>query len=169
MTREEFAKFSMALKTYYPKDNIMANEQAMELWYTMLQDIDYRVAEMSLNKWVATNKWSPTIADLREMAFGVNHELEPSWSESFQEARDMIRRYGYPREKEALEHMTPITRQVVKQMGYQDMCMCEDIEVERGQYRMIFETTSKRNKEHNQLPERLREQIADTQRRMLNG
>ena len=169
MTREEFAKFSMALKTFYPKDNIMANEQAMELWYSMLQDIDYKIAEMSLNKWVLTNKWSPTIADIREMAVNVEQGDEITWDESFEEARRMIRRYGYPRQKEALEEMRPITRQVVERMGYMDMCMCEDIEVERGQYRMAFENQAKRNKEYSQLPERLKEQIAEAQRRLLNG
>ena len=169
MTREEFAKFSMALKTFYPKDNIMANEQAMELWYSMLQDIDYKIAEMSLNKWVLTNKWSPTIADIREMAVNVEQGDEITWDESFDEARRMIRKYGYPRQKEALEEMRPITRQVVERMGYMDMCMCEDIEVERGQYRMAFENQAKRNKEYNQLPERLKEQIAEAQRRLLNG
>ena len=68
MTRIEFATFAMALKTYYPRENLLPNEQALELWFRQLQDISYQVAEVGLHKWVALNKWSPSIADIREMA-----------------------------------------------------------------------------------------------------
>lgn len=33
MTKKEFAKIAMALKTYYPKESLLPNEQAMELWF----------------------------------------------------------------------------------------------------------------------------------------
>ena len=68
MTEIEFAKFAMALKTYYPRENLLPNQQAMDLWFSQLQDIPYKVAEVGLNKWVSLNKWSPSIADIREMA-----------------------------------------------------------------------------------------------------
>ena len=65
MNRKEFALFASALRTYYPREKLLPNEQAMELWFNQLQDIPYKVAELTLNKWVATNKWSPSIADIR--------------------------------------------------------------------------------------------------------
>lgn len=68
MTREEFGVFSSALKTYYPKETLLPNKAAMELWYRQLQDIPYQIAESALNKWVATNKWSPSIADIRQIS-----------------------------------------------------------------------------------------------------
>lgn len=66
MTKQEFAILASAIRTYYPKEKILPNQQAMQLWFTHLQDIPYRVAEIALEKWVISNKWSPTIADLRE-------------------------------------------------------------------------------------------------------
>jgi hypothetical protein len=57
MTKQEFATFAMALKTYYPREQILPNQQAMELWYRELQDIPMQVAEATLRKWVSTNKW----------------------------------------------------------------------------------------------------------------
>lgn len=66
MTKQEFAILASAIRTYYPKEKILPNQQAMQLWFIHLQDIPYRVAEIALEKWVINNKWSPTIADLRE-------------------------------------------------------------------------------------------------------
>lgn len=66
MTKQEFAILASAIRTYYPKEKILPNQQAMQLWFAHLQDIPYRVAEIALEKWVINNKWSPTIADLRE-------------------------------------------------------------------------------------------------------
>ena len=66
MTKQEFAILASAIRTYYPKEKILPNQQAMQLWFIHLQDIPYKVAEIALEKWVINNKWSPTIADLRE-------------------------------------------------------------------------------------------------------
>jgi hypothetical protein len=57
MSEKEFGLFAMALKTYFPKDNLFPNKQAVDLWYRILNDIDYKTAELFLQKWVATNKW----------------------------------------------------------------------------------------------------------------
>ena len=64
MDKKEFGLFAMALKTYYPKEQLLPNTQAMELWYKHLKDIPLPIAEMALQKWVATNKWSPTICEI---------------------------------------------------------------------------------------------------------
>ena len=81
MNKQEFSLFTMALKTYYPRENLLPNTQAMELWYQQLQDIPYRTAEAALNQWVATNKWSPSIADIRETAAGVASGEVLDWGE----------------------------------------------------------------------------------------
>lgn len=65
MDRKQFAQFAMALKTYYPRENILPNEQSMQLWYGHLKKIPYEVIELALQRWVDNNKWSPSIADIR--------------------------------------------------------------------------------------------------------
>lgn len=66
MTKQEFGKFAMAMKTYYPRESsLLPNNQTMELWFRQLNDLDYITAERALNNWVKVNKWSPTIAEIR--------------------------------------------------------------------------------------------------------
>ena len=66
MNNKEFATFAAAIKTYYPRESLLPNTKAMELWQKQLADIPYDLAELMLNRWAATNKWSPSIADIRE-------------------------------------------------------------------------------------------------------
>ena len=74
MNKNEFVKIADAIRTYYPRDNVMPNKQAMALWYEELKDLPYEVAVMSLRKHVNTSKWSPTIADLRRGASTITTE-----------------------------------------------------------------------------------------------
>lgn len=74
MTKKEFAIFASALRTYYTKEQILPNDQAMELWFMQLKDIPYDAAQEMLNKWVANNKWSPTIAEIRQQVEATAYE-----------------------------------------------------------------------------------------------
>lgn len=49
-----------------------------------MQDIPYDIAKLVLNKWVATNKWSPTIADIREQAAEITNGKQADWSEGWE-------------------------------------------------------------------------------------
>lgn len=108
MNKQEFSLFTMALKTYYPRENLLPNTQAMELWYQQLQDIPYRTAEAALNQWVATNKWSPSIADIRETAAGVASGEVLDWGEGWEQVLKAIRKYGLYRAEDAMESFDPI-------------------------------------------------------------
>lgn len=157
MNKKEFAIFASALKTYYPKEKILPNEQAMELWFNQLQDIPYKVAELTLNKWVATNKWSPSIADIREQAAGIIQGESKDWGEAWQEVLRCISKYGFYREEEALYSMDKLTRKVVRRLGFKNICLSEDIQVDRANFRMIYEQEQTKAKQDAQLPPKIKE------------
>lgn len=163
MDKKEFAVFSMALKTYYPKDNLLPTPEAMELWFRSLEDIPYKIAEVFLAKWVATEKWSPSIAEIRSGCISLTAEETADWSSGWEEVRKAIGRYGYMQEEKALGSMTPTTRLVVERLGWRSLC-CSDNEVaDRANFRTAFETISKRETEKKQLPPALRETIEKIQ------
>lgn len=68
MTTKEFAVIAAAIKTYFPRDSVLPTERAMELWYNELKDLPYDAVNLGLRMYVATNKFAPTIADIREYA-----------------------------------------------------------------------------------------------------
>lgn len=160
MTEQEFAKLAMAIKTFFPRENILPNSQALELWYRELQDIPAKVAEAALRKWVATNKWSPSIAELRETAAEVQNGEIPDWGEGWEQVLLAIRRFGSYREREALDSLDPMTRTCVQRLGFRNICMSENISTDRANFRMMYESLAEREQTRQQVALPLQEVIS---------
>lgn len=169
MDKKQFATFAMALKTYYPRENLLPNQQAMELWFKQLQDIPYEVAEVGLNKWVSLNKWSPSIADIREMASSVSNGDLPEWGDAWEEVCRAIRHYGACDATNALESLSPLARKTAKRMGFRDLCMSENPQADRANFRMIYEQLAERERKDMQLPVGLLEQIGRTRAELIEA
>ena len=165
MNMKEFALLAAAIRTYYPKESILPNQQAMELWYNQLKDIPYEVAEASLNAYVSLNKWSPTIADIREMVSTVQHGNIPDWGEGWEQVLKAIRMFGMYRVEEAMNSFDTITRQCVERLGFKNICMSENINHDRANFRMIYEQLQERKKRDAQIALPLRELIQGIQQK----
>lgn len=161
MDKREFGLFVSALRTYYSKENLLPNQQAVELWYRQLQDVPYPVACAVLDKWVATNKWSPSIADIREAVAEIQSGgAAPDWGEGWKQALNAIRRFGMYNETEAMESLPPLTRETVQRLGYRELCLSENQMADRANFRQIYETITKRQMESKRVPLPVRESIA---------
>lgn len=156
MNKKEFSIFASALRTYYPKEKLLPNEQAMELWYNQLKDIPYNVASATLEKWVAIEKWSPSIADLRKTAVEIVNGTTYDWGEGWGQVEKAIRKYGMYNEAEALESMDDITRQTVKRLGFINICMSDNYQADRANFRMIYEQLAETKEKDSQVPTRLK-------------
>lgn len=156
MDKKEFATFAAALRTYFPRETILPNQQAMELWYMELQDLSYNVAMMALREHVHTSKWSPSISELRERAATIRDGETPDWGEAWATVQQAIRRKGMYRESEALEGMDEVTRATVERLGFQSLCLSENAVADRARFKDIYEQVAQRKKRENQLPESLR-------------
>lgn len=157
MDRKQFAIYASALRTYFPKENILPNDQAMALWFKQLQDIPYDVAEIALNKWVAVNKWSPSISEIRQTAIELMSGESKDWGDAWEEVLKAINNYGSYREEDALNSLDDTTRKVVKRLGFRNICMSENIEADRANFRMIYTNQMERDKQAAQLPESLKQ------------
>jgi len=151
MTKQEFSTLAMAIRTFYPKENILPNQQAMALWYRELQDLPFPVAEAALRKWVSTQNWSPSIAELRKTAASVQHGEIASWGEGWEQVLSAVRKYGLYNSGQALASFDPLTREAVKQVGFREICISENIAVERANFRMAYEILADREKARQQV------------------
>ena len=161
MDKNEFGMFAMALKTYYPREGLLPNKAAMELWYKHLNDIDFKLAEAFLDSWVSNEKWPPTISEVRKGCFGILHGADTHWSEAWENAIKAISKYGYMNPKEAMESLDEITRECVKRIGYQDLCMAEakDMSYFQTRFKEIFENISEQKKTEQMLSKSLADRI----------
>lgn len=64
MTREEFKNIVKAIRGTYPSSPINT-QQIFDLWYEMLKDLDYQTVTNNLQRHIRTNKFAPTVAELR--------------------------------------------------------------------------------------------------------
>ena len=164
MNEKEFAAFAMALKTYYPKEALLPNKEALGLWFMQLRDLDYTLAETALCKWVAVNKWSPTIADIRQEAASITDGDLPEWGDGWEQVLKAIAKYGMYRPHEALESMDDITRQCVERLGFINLCISENQAADRANFRSIYEAYRERQRRENLIPLSTKQRIGH-----LNG
>lgn len=156
MNKEQFATIAAVLHRAYGRANIMPDEGAIDLWYHMLKDIDYLVCRNAVTQIISQNKFAPAIAEIREKCAAITTEKLPEWDEAWGMVLKAIRKYGYPREQEALESLPEAVCRIVKRMGYQNICQSENIGVERANFRMAYENESKYQSQSNMLPSAVR-------------
>ena len=167
MTREEFSILAKGLKAVYTQPSFLPDSDALNVWYTLLKDLDYMVVQTAIQKYMLTQKLPPVIADIREMASSVTMGEKALWSDGWEEVVMAIRRYGSYNEAKAMENMSEITKQCVRSLGYQNLCRSEDISIERANFRMIYEQISKREEENRKLPVQMRKWIEQQQKQNL--
>ena len=159
MNKKEFSKIAAAINTYYPREKPFPNNEAAQLWFEEFKDYSYEDVVCALRRHVNTSKWCPTIAELKE-AIVLNVAGSKDWGESWNECLRVISKYGQYQEEEALANMTPITRLVVKRIGYKELCRSEDKTLDRANFRKIYEQVTNNEYERAALPMSLQKQIA---------
>lgn len=169
MKLDEFALIVKAIRTYYPKEHILPNAEAVALWYEELKDLEYQDTYLALRKWVSTNKWSPSIAEIRETVAGITNKTVKDWSEAFEDARAAVRRYGRYNPNEALESLDELTRETVKRMGYYDLCASENHSADRANFRDIYNILAERRKNDLQMSPSVLAAIEQTAQKLIGG
>lgn len=66
MTREEFKTLVKGMKAVYAQPTFIPDQDAFNVWFELLKDIPYQQANVAIQKYMLTEKFPPTIADIRE-------------------------------------------------------------------------------------------------------
>ena len=169
MTREEFSILAKGMKAVYTQPSFLPDGDALNVWYTLLKDLDYMVVQTAIQKYMLTQKNPPVIADIREMCANVIGGDKPLWSDGWEEVVMAIRRYGSYNEEKALENMSDITKQCVRRLGYQNLCRSEEISIERANFRMIYEQIVNREEEKRKLPAQMLKWLEQQKQNLLEG
>lgn len=157
MTKGEIAKLLAVLAAAYPK--FEANDVKVHVWHEMLGDLDYAVVSMAVKKLIMQNTFPPAIAEVRKVAAELTNPENLTSSEAWGEVTSAIRNYGYCREGEALASMSPTTAQLVRYMGWREICMSEDIGVICGQFLRMYEQIATREQEKQLLSSAMQTEI----------
>jgi len=160
MERIDFAKWASYLQTYFPNYNLLPNPEALELWYGELGNMPFDLLFAALRKWVNTHRYPPSIAELREICAEIVQGKPMDWGEAWTAVIKAVGRYGIYREEKALASLPPLARQAASRIGWRDICMSENPDTLRAQFRQVFQICWQREIEDRQLPPALKETIA---------
>lgn len=152
MEREQFKVLCKGMKAVYTQETFLPDANAFNIWFALLGDLEYTVLNAAIQKYMLTNKFPPTIADLRELATTICAGEIPDWGEGWEKVLHAIRRFGFYRESEALQTMDELTQTCVKRLGWRNLCMSENNNHDRANFRMIYEQLAERTKKEAVLP-----------------
>ena len=169
MTRDEFKVLVKGMKAVYAQPTFIPDQDAFNMWFALVGDLPYEVCNVAIQKYMLTNKFPPTVAEIREMATKIVSGDELTWGESWERALNAVRKYGSYNKGAALNSLDPLTRKCVECVGYMELCLSENIMVERAHFQKIFETYSKREQTEKMMPLALQSAIRQLQLQSPDG
>lgn len=169
MTFEQFKVLVKGLKSVYTSEKFMPDADAITIWYRLLKDLSYPLLEAAIQKYMLTNSYPPTIADLRALAAEIREGEKADWGDGWEQVLRAIREHGLYDAQNALEGMDAITRRCVQRLGFTELCTSDNIAADRANFRMLYETEVKRQKERDQLPADFRNKILQITVKQIGG
>lgn len=148
MNKQDILKAVAPLQLAY---NASLDDNRLRLYVEMLSDIPPSILEASVKKLIMTNKFLPSIAEIREVAYGIKGIISgtaaPDESEAWGEVVKAVRSVGYCG-KPKFSHEAITT--AVNNIGWQDICMTtyDGMNTLRSQFRRAYQLAAQRQKDN---------------------
>ena len=162
MSFDDFKVLVKGMKSIWPSERFLPDGDSIKVWYQLLKDLPYDLANAAIQRYAQTNKFPPSIAEIREQAaLLMDRNLVNDWATGWNQVMRAIGAYGQWSEERALKSMDEITRACVKRLGWKELCMSENPVADRANFRMIYEQIQQQKKEAAALPAGLKQNIAE--------
>lgn len=167
MTREEFKVLVKGMKSVYAQPTFIPDNDAFNVWYELLKDIDYKTCAIAIQTYMSTEKFPPTIADIRAKV-NINPE-QITEAEAWDMVRKAISNSSYNSEKE----FGRLPEEVKRAVGSpsQLRVWATDTEfndsVVQSNFMRSYREMNKRAEEVARLPESIRTMIAGTTQKLI--
>jgi len=115
--------------------NTQASNGTIAVYMRLLKDIPVEDLQTIVDQAIATCKFMPTVAELRDIHHGLRHIDRLSWTEGWDTVQSEMRRigsYGVPKFDDDL------TARVVHAMGWKTLCASENAAIDRAQFRDMY-------------------------------
>lgn len=124
MTKKEFAVLISSLAAAYPSVNI--SNATVTLYFNELKDLEFFISETVIRKIIATSKFYPSIAEIREEYSKLsNPETAVTLMDATKILTDTLRFYGRRKPVEAMEYIkskSDVLYKIVKSIGFINIC-----------------------------------------------
>lgn len=163
---ERIAHILGMLVVAYPSGLI--TDETTTLYTRMLSDIDPTVLETAVLQHIATSRFFPTVAELREAAMKIASPAcqHPTSAEAWGEVKGQMRKVGWCGHPWFSD---PLIYKIVAIFGWQELCGSENDEADRAHFMQMYQTSLEREKQDAELlpqtrtlRDEIRQQLAPT-------
>jgi hypothetical protein len=168
-TTDTIADVLGVLMAAYPAwgENNPKIDGTLEVYRRALMDIDAGLLRAAAMQHIASSKWFPSVAELREAALSIMTHGDESAEEAWGEIKKAIRAFGSYREP--VFNNAKIA-QAVKIMGWLNLCMSENEVADRAHFFKVYQSLQNRERfDTIALPEvrQIIERIAQEKRHVI--
>nr|DAS41855.1 MAG TPA: replisome organizer [Caudoviricetes sp.] len=153
MDKQKFATLAIGIKSAYPASKILEDNASMDFWYMMLKDIPYEIAENAVMEYICTSVFPPNIAEIRKLCMDRCKKPVLSFDDAWGSVQKAIREYGFYGAEKAFASFDELTLSIVKNLGWSNLCLNENVDASRANFRMAYEAKAKEAQNINQLPD----------------
>lgn len=90
MDKKQFGTLVKGMKAVYPDPKFIPDKDAFDVWYSLLNDLEYEPASMAIQKYMMINKFPPTIADIRSSYVSIVYPKELDETQAWEIVIDTI-------------------------------------------------------------------------------
>ena len=165
MTPDEVGNLVALAASNFPHLQEKEMGPAVILWGKMLSDFPYDLAEAAVCKVLATSKYWPNVAEIREAALSLTGNAAPLPADAWAMVREAIRR-DLPAEK-----LHPAIQRAVRGMGGLDGIGYAEVPIGvlQTQFMRLYEPLARDEQTQAQLPEAVREFISGMEVKQIAG
>lgn len=166
MEREEFKVLVKGMKAVYAQATFIPDQDAFNIWYELLKDIPYSQANVAVQKYMLTEKFPPTIADIRAKAVEIVESRDSSMSEleAWALVRKAIGNSGYHAEEEFEKLPEACKRAVGTPQNLREWAVMDSdavATVEQSHFIKSYRVVVKRLEEDKKIPDGIKRLIRE--------
>lgn len=187
MTKADAARLVTIVATAYPNFDKFKDDQAVidttELWAMMFESDPGAVVGMALRKHIATSKWPPSVAELRELMLEIQHPELISPDKAWLAVSDLLYTQGEHNHGDLHSQLPPLVARAVESIGWGNLwemhrsyCRGGKPGMDRVAFMQQYTPMYEREKQRAMTPAMLTEQIdkaaasiADNSRALLEA
>ena len=158
MTREQFKVLVKAMKAVYTNPGFIPDQDAFDVWYSMLKDLDYAIASRAVQMHLQTEESPPTVAGIRKQFAKLKADETDDLNETaaWSLVLKAIRRSTYYSEEEFAKLPPVVQRAVSSPRQLREWAILEDVDgktltVIQSNFQRTFRAEQQRERERRKL------------------
>ena len=158
MTKDQFKILVKAMKAVYTNPGFIPDNDAFDVWYSMLKDLDYALASRSVQMHMQTEETPPTVAGIRKQSAKLKADETDDLNETaaWSLVLKAIRRSTYYSDEEFAKLPPVVQRAVSSPRQLREWAMLEDVDgktltVIQSNFQRTFRAEQQRERERSKL------------------